>query len=328
MEKSFNVLNELLVELFNDIMQIEQNSLKQGKLNDLSVTEIHTIEAIGMYEPRSMSEVAADLRITVGTLTTAINKLIKKGYVERQRIEEDRRVVLVRLTKSGKLAYRLHEKFHKDMIKATIEGLSEDEEQILISALERLNNFKSKYNLKKAVRRSEMNKVYISGTGKHVPENIVTNDDLARIVDTSDEWITTRTGIKERRISSGENTSHMATEAAKQALENAGITAEDIDCIIVATITPDMFTPSTACLVQSNLGATKAAAFDLNAACTGFIYALNVATHLIKSGPYNHILVIGSETLSKIVNWEDRNTCVLFGDGAGAVVLSSSTEKE
>lgn len=172
-----------------------------------------------------------------------------------------------------------------------------------------------------------MKKVYISGTGKHVPENIVTNDDLARIVDTSDEWITTRTGIKERRISSGENTSHMATEAAKQALENAGITAEDIDCIIVATITPDMFTPSTACLVQSNLGATKAAAFDLNAACTGFIYALNVATHLIKSGPYNHILVIGSETLSKIVNWEDRNTCVLFGDGAGAVVLSSSTEK-
>lgn len=151
MEKSFNVLNELLVELFNDIMQIEQNSLKQGKLNDLSVTEIHTIEAIGMYEPRSMSEVAADLRITVGTLTTAINKLIKKGYVERQRIEEDRRVVLVRLTKSGKLAYRLHEKFHKDMIKATIEGLSEDEEQILISALERLNNFfKSKYNLKKS----------------------------------------------------------------------------------------------------------------------------------------------------------------------------------
>ncbi|HCW03434.1 MAG TPA: MarR family transcriptional regulator [Clostridium sp.] len=150
MERSFNVLNELLVDLFNDILQIEQNSLKQGKLNDLSVTEIHTIDAIGMYEPRSMSEVAADLRITVGTLTTAINKLIKKGYVERQRIEEDRRVVLIKLTKKGKLAYRVHEKFHKDMIMATIEGLSQEEEKILISAMDRLNNFfKDKYNLNK-----------------------------------------------------------------------------------------------------------------------------------------------------------------------------------
>ena len=135
---------------FNDILQIEQNSLKQGKLIDLSVTEIHTIDAIGMYEPRSMSEVAADLRITVGTLTTAINKLIKKGYVERQRIEEDRRVVLIKLTKKGKLAYRVHEKFHKDMIMATIEGLSQEEEKILISAMDRLNNFfKDKYNLNK-----------------------------------------------------------------------------------------------------------------------------------------------------------------------------------
>lgn len=172
-----------------------------------------------------------------------------------------------------------------------------------------------------------MKEVYIRGTGKHVPEKIVTNEDLAKIVDTSDEWITTRTGIKERRISSGENTSHMATYAAKLALDNAGLAAEELDCIIVATITPDMFTPSTACMVQSNLGATKAAAFDINAACTGFIYALNVATHLIKSGSYNHILVIGSETLSKIVDWKDRNTCVLFGDGAGAIVLSSSVEK-
>lgn len=172
-----------------------------------------------------------------------------------------------------------------------------------------------------------MKEVYIRGTGMHVPEKIVTNEDLAKIVDTSDEWITTRTGIKERRISNGENTSHMATYAAKLALDNAGLAAEELDCIIVATITPDMFTPSTACMVQSNLGATKAAAFDINAACTGFIYALNVATHLIKSGSYNHILVIGSETLSKIVDWKDRNTCVLFGDGAGAIVLSSSVEK-
>lgn len=172
-----------------------------------------------------------------------------------------------------------------------------------------------------------MKEVYISGTGKYLPENIVTNDDLAKIVDTSDEWITTRTGIKERRISSGEDTSLMATYAAKLALENAGISAEELDFIIVATTTPDNFTPSAACLVQSNLGAAKAAAFDINAACTGFIYALNVATHLLKSGPYKHILVIGAETLSKIVNWKDRNTCVLFGDGAGAIVLSASMKK-
>lgn len=148
MSKSIKVLNELLVELFNDILQIEQNALSEGHFSDLSVTEIHTIEAIGMYEPKSMGEVAQELGITVGTLTTAINKLIKKEYVERKRIEEDRRVVLVELTKKGKLAYRIHEKFHKDMIKATIEGLNEDEEKILVSSLEKLNLFfKEKYHL-------------------------------------------------------------------------------------------------------------------------------------------------------------------------------------
>ncbi|MDP4087928.1 MAG: MarR family winged helix-turn-helix transcriptional regulator [Bacillota bacterium] len=148
MEKLYSVLNELLVDIFNDILQIEQSALRQGALNDLSVTEIHTIEAIGMYEPRNMSEVAADLRITVGTLTTAINKLIKKGYVERRRIEEDRRVVQIQLTKKGKLAYRIHGKFHKDMVLSTIEGLTEEEEDILIRAMERVNTFfKSKYNL-------------------------------------------------------------------------------------------------------------------------------------------------------------------------------------
>lgn len=135
------VLNELLVQIFNDILQIEEQALKKGVLNNLSVTEIHTIEAIGMYTERTMSEVAQDLKITVGTLTTAINKLIKKGYVERKRIEEDRRVVLIKLTKSGKLAFRLHEKFHNDMINATIEGLSNEEEKILISSLDRLNEF-------------------------------------------------------------------------------------------------------------------------------------------------------------------------------------------
>ncbi len=148
MDRIYSVVNEILVDIFNDILQIEQSALKQGALSDLSVTEIHTIEAIGMYDPRNMSEVAADLRITVGTLTTAINKLIKKGYVERKRIEEDRRVVQIQLTKKGKLAYRIHEKFHNDMVKESAEGLSQEEEGILIKALEKVNNFfREKYDL-------------------------------------------------------------------------------------------------------------------------------------------------------------------------------------
>lgn len=141
MKESELVLNNILVKLFNNILRIEEFALKSAPFNDLSITEMHTIEAIGIEKARTMSEVALDLKITVGTLTTAINKLIKKGYVERKRIEEDRRVVLIKLTKKGKLAYRLHEKFHSDMIKKTIEGLSEEEEEVLISSLDRLNMF-------------------------------------------------------------------------------------------------------------------------------------------------------------------------------------------
>jgi DNA-binding MarR family transcriptional regulator len=148
MSKTISVLNELLVDIFNDILTIEQRALSEGEFKDLSITEIHTIEAIGMYEARSMSEVAKDLKITVGTLTTAINNLVKKGYVERKRVEEDRRVVLVQLTKRGKLAYRIHDMFHKNMIRETIKDLSEQEEQVLVGSLEKLNIFfKSKYNL-------------------------------------------------------------------------------------------------------------------------------------------------------------------------------------
>ena len=131
MKTATTVINELLVQLFNDVLQIEESSLKNGEISDLSITEIHTIEAIGMYTEKTMSEVAQSLKITVGTLTTAINKLIKKQYVERKRIEEDRRVVLIKLTKRGKLAYRLHEKFHKDIINTAIEGLDEKEEKNL-----------------------------------------------------------------------------------------------------------------------------------------------------------------------------------------------------
>lgn len=148
--KTEQVINELLVQIFNDILRIEEQTLRNGHLSDISVTEMHTIEAIGMYESRTMSEAAQDLEITVGTLTTAVNKLIKKGYVQRKRIEEDRRVVLVQLTKKGKLAYRLHDKFHTDMVKATIKGLTKDEEKVLVGSLERLNTyFKEKYELSK-----------------------------------------------------------------------------------------------------------------------------------------------------------------------------------
>ena len=162
----------------------------------------------------------------------------------------------------------------------------------------------------------------IAAVGSYVPEKILTNADLEKIVDTTDEWITTRTGIKERRLAAeGEFTSDMAAHAAKRAMEKAGITADQIDLIIVATITPDMLFPSTAALVQNKLGARKAAAFDIEAACSGFIYAMEIGQQFIMSRTYETVLVIGAERLSSIVNWKDRNTCVLFGDGAGAAIL-------
>ena len=164
----------------------------------------------------------------------------------------------------------------------------------------------------------------ITGVGSYVPEKILTNADLEKIVETTDEWIITRTGIKERRIAAaGEFTSDMAAEAARRAMQMAGITAEQIDLIIVATVTPDMALPSTAALVQHKLGANRASAFDLNAACSGFIFALEVGQQFIMSQAHNTILVIGAEKLSSIVDWQDRNTCVLFGDGAGAAILQN-----
>lgn len=171
-----------------------------------------------------------------------------------------------------------------------------------------------------------MDNIIIGGMGAYTPSKIVTNDDLSLIVDTNDEWIAGRTGIKERRISQGEDTSQMATEASKHALKMANISPLDIDLIVLATCTPDMFIPSTACIVQANIGAKNALAFDISAACTGFIYGLNIAESLMKNNDFKHALVIGSENLSKVVNWEDRGTCVLFADGAGAAVLSKSKE--
>ena len=162
----------------------------------------------------------------------------------------------------------------------------------------------------------------ILGIGRYVPEKIVTNQDLEKIMDTSDEWIRTRTGIEARRIADDSmNTSDMAYEAAVKALENAGVSAEEIDLILVATVTPDQSFPSVACMIQDKLGATKAAAMDVSAACAGFMYGMITASQFIQTGAYQHVLVVGVEKLSKITNWEDRNTAVLFGDGAGAAVM-------
>jgi 3-oxoacyl-[acyl-carrier-protein] synthase-3 len=164
----------------------------------------------------------------------------------------------------------------------------------------------------------------ITGVGSYVPAKTVTNADLEKLVDTSDEWITTRTGIKERHIAApDEFTSDLAAKAALKAMQKAHVTADQIELIIVATITPDMPFPSTACLVQQKIGAHRAAAFDLEAACSGFIYALDIAQQFIMSRTYDTVLVIGAEKLSSIVDWSDRNTCVLFGDGAGAAVLQN-----
>ncbi|MFD2256232.1 beta-ketoacyl-ACP synthase III [Luteolibacter algae] len=171
--------------------------------------------------------------------------------------------------------------------------------------------------------------VCIAGTGSYVPKTVLTNEDLAQRVDTSDEWIFSRTGIRERRIAAeGENTSHMASEAARKALEQAGLDAAEVQLIIVATITPDTLTPATACYVQQQIGAKKAVAFDISAACSGFLYAMKLCKRMIADGAFENALIIGAEKLSAFVNWEDRTTCVLFGDGAGAAVLRRSKEGE
>ncbi|NEW05508.1 ketoacyl-ACP synthase III [Paenibacillus sp. SYP-B3998] len=169
--------------------------------------------------------------------------------------------------------------------------------------------------------------VGVLGTGKYVPDRILTNQELETMVETNDEWIVTRTGIRERRIAAeGQATSDLCYEASLVALANAGITPEQLDLIIVATITPDMSFPSTACILQEKLGAKKAAAFDLSAACSGFVYGLANASNFIATGTYQYALVIGADCLSKITDYTDRNTCILFGDGAGAVVIGEVPE--
>jgi 3-oxoacyl-[acyl-carrier-protein] synthase-3 len=165
----------------------------------------------------------------------------------------------------------------------------------------------------------------ITGTGSSLPEKILTNHDLERMVDTSDEWITSRTGIKQRRIASeNEFTSTFAVEASRRAMAMAGVKAEELDLIILGTVTPDFPFPATACIVQHEIGAVNAAAFDLSAACSGFIFGLSIADKYIRTGEAKKVLVIGAEVLSRVVDWTDRNTCILFGDGSGAAVIEAS----
>ncbi|HUO44521.1 MAG TPA: beta-ketoacyl-ACP synthase III [Burkholderiales bacterium] len=165
----------------------------------------------------------------------------------------------------------------------------------------------------------------ITGTGSYLPQKVLTNHDLEQMVETSDEWIYTRTGIRERHIAAGdEQVSDLALHASRRAIAAAGITAQNIDLIIVATTTPDMVFPSTACILQTKLGIRDCPAFDVQAVCSGFVYALAIADQFVRSGHYQHALVVGADALSRIVDWSDRSTCVLFGDGAGAVVLSAA----
>ena len=172
-----------------------------------------------------------------------------------------------------------------------------------------------------------MNEVRIIGTGSYAPLNIMTNQQISEIVDTSDEWIVSMTGIRERHITQGENTSDLAIKAALEALKSAKVKAEDIDLIILASTSPDQFLPATACIVQGRIGATNAMAFDISAACTGFIFGLNIGFQFLRTGQFKRALIIGAEVLSKIVDWTDRNTCILFGDGAGAAVIEAGSEK-
>jgi len=168
----------------------------------------------------------------------------------------------------------------------------------------------------------------IAGTGSALPEKRLTNADLEKLIETSDDWIVQRTGMRERRIvAPGETTSSLATLAAQRALEAAGLSAQDLDLIIVGTLTPDMQTPSTACIVQHNLGIKRhIGAFDLNAACSGFVYSVATAAQFVQNGSFKHVLVVGAETLSRFVDYTDRNTCILFGDGAGAAIISADAD--
>lgn len=168
----------------------------------------------------------------------------------------------------------------------------------------------------------------ILGTGSYLPNKVITNDNLSEIVDTSDEWITSRTGIKSRHISEGESAFDLGTKAALNVIKKSGINTEEIDLILLATMTPDTLLPNGACYIQKSIGAVNATCFDINAACSGFLFALNTANAFLEAGMYKNILVVGAETISRIIDWSDRTTCVLFGDGAGAILVTADNTKK
>ena len=261
----YQQVNDYLTSIFNNVLVIEEVSLRGSRFKDISIKEMHTIDVIGKFPEATPSKVSKELMVTLGTVTTSLNNLERKGYIERIRSDQDRRVGF----------------------------------EIMAFAK-------------------------ISQVAHYVPEQVVTNHDLAQIMDTSDEWISSRTGIKQRHISKTESTSDLATEVAKSLLAKGSLTADQIDFIIVATITPDSMMPSTAARVQANIGAHRAFAFDLTAACSGFVFALSTAEKFLSSGQFKKGIVIGAETLSKAVDWSDRSTAVLFGDGAGGVLLEAS----
>jgi 3-oxoacyl-[acyl-carrier-protein] synthase-3 len=190
-------------------------------------------------------------------------------------------------------------------------------------------NERSPYQKKRPLNdRKSLRRAAITSVGHYLPPDVLDNQHFASYLDTTDEWIKTRTGIETRRILREGATSDMGVEAAKMALERRGITPDDLDVIIVCTVTPDMFFPSTACIVQNKLGATKAWGFDVSAACSAFLYGLETATRLVESGAYDRVLVIGADKMSSILDYQDRNTCILFGDGAGAVIVEASSDPD
>ncbi|KAI3473932.1 hypothetical protein Pfo_028130 [Paulownia fortunei] len=257
--------------------------LVEAKVDDITLKDMHTIDAISMYDEKSASQVARMIHLTPSAMTTAIDKLVQKGYVERRRSRTDRRVVKLGLTHKGRVVYRAHQGFHRDMA----------HNLWLLRAIH--------------------------------PKMWYQMNELSKLMDTNDEWIYTRTGIHQRHVVTTENTSDLATSVAKKLLDKTGISPETLDFIIVSTMSPDSLSPSTAAIVQSNVGATNAFAFDLSAACSGFVYGMSVASSLLTTR-YRRGLVIGAEVLSKLVDWHDRTTAVLFGDGAAGVLVERTQE--
>ena len=279
------LINHLFVRLFNQILDIEGRYMSGKGIEDLSLSELHIIDVISSLPNPAMSNIASKATLTNGTITTAIKKLEVKGYVKRRKDDLDRRIIRVELTTKGNRACKVHREFHEEY----------------------------------------MNGLKVLSTGYYAPQKVLDNFDLEQMVETSDEWIVSRTGIKKRHIVENESCMDLGYQAALKAIEK--IDKNKIGLIICATMTPDYFTPSMACLIQERLGLNEqeVMCFDLNAACSGFVYALTVAHSLLQSLDDKYALIIGSEEISKIIDFTDRNTCVLFGDGAGAIVVSKGT---